>query len=27
MRVLFDNGVPRAVASALSEHVVEISRI
>jgi len=23
MRVLFDNGVPRAVASALSEHVVE----
>jgi len=26
MRVLFDNGVPRAVASALAEHVVEEAR-
>ena len=23
MRVLFDNGVPRGVAAALSEHIVE----
>jgi GNAT superfamily N-acetyltransferase len=26
MRVLFDNGVPRGVAAALSEHVVEEAR-
>ena len=26
MHVLFDNGVPRAVASALSEHIVEEAR-
>ena len=26
MRVLFDNGVPRGVASVLSEHVVEEAR-
>jgi hypothetical protein len=27
MRVLFDNGVPRGVAAALSTHVVEEARI
>ena len=26
MRVLFDNGVPRGVASVLKEHVVEEAR-
>ncbi len=27
MRVLFDNGTPRGVAAALSDHVVEESRV